>query len=1185
MKPHPTLNSIFTLLLTGLLLVGSFLPIQAAPYFAVPGINVSPSSGLPGSSVTISGSGYEPGGYAGTIQWDGAGQSTFSIPAGGGFAIEFTIPAGATAGAHVIGVCAACGDGDVEQKAATGFTVLSLSKPTPTFTIPPVTIPSPTETPANVLQPPAVTLPPITIPTPDPASICTSFDLGPDSRVLDFDSMSPGTTLNRIGVQNFYRNGTVTISFNQSAIVDTAPMGAHSGSKAIRSVYDDFGSTGHPIVLTFDNFTYAVGLYVGREALGSYDHEPVFAVLTAYGYDATRALVPVDIQQVELPAQETPIQRCVVVHAPVGQGIRYVSLDYMTAEGAPAYDHRWVDDITYVPSVMSLPDAAPTVSIMYPADGSTVITNDVPILVQVHEDKGLSRLFYTLNGGPAQSLTFRASGGSDPTLYEARTTLAAANLRAHSTYSLAVTAYDNSTSSPGNQSGSASTTFLYNPGVAFRHDPRVLGDIWITGVEVTQAIQSPDNLIPLIGGKPTAVRVYVQSIQDGAGLWRGVMAKMTVNGHSYDPSLIDPRVGITASEFGSDRYSTFDSFVFLLNSADTAPGPRTVSVNIFTLDHRPESDPGNNAISRNIFFNLPLSVSIYGVTYQNTNPNLGPAPWSDFEPHRTYTNTVFPVTNFNINPLPGIPALHFDNSAASDAALIQARIWSDRMLASMDVPGTAIYLLQPESNRISGQAQSNGTLNGQDNHGISAGFIMAQEVSHFLGLVWHVPGFDAEYPNYQYPYSTDSIGPQVGFDTRSLQPVVNPGGTVYDIMSYGSPIDWVSPYTYCSLLTVISHGGTISCPRDAFNASAPAPILPEFSNINWSPQAAAFTAAAFPLRVLKAAQQSQYLFVAGSINPDDTAAFSPFEVITSARDISNVPTGTDYQLSLRDGAGNAIKNYDFTPLVTHQSPYQSMVFSVIVPFSQDVRQVILLKGNTRLAERTASPHAPVVSLLTPAGRENWSGMQTIAWQASDADNDTLTYTVEYSADGGQTWTPLNTNLTTTSLEVNFNNIPGSDNALVRVSASDGLNTTTAVSAGSFKVPAKGPQITIEPLTGGSTYLESVPFMVSAHAFDWQDGSLNAQESYTWSSDRDGALGTGPWIVLSSLTPGDHTLSVTVANSLGMKNSASVRVTISPLGAAPADTAFHLPLWAWILIAVVAILLLGLLVYFLLRPRK
>jgi hypothetical protein len=97
----------------------------------------------------------------------------------------------------------------------------------------------------------------------------------------------------------------------------------------------------------------------------------------------------------------------------------------------------------------------------------------------------------------------------------------------------------------------------------------------------------------------------------------------------------------------------------------------------------------------------------------------------------------------------------------------------------------------------------------------------------------------------------------------------------------------------------------------------------------------------------------------------------------------------------------------------------------------------------------ASTHAPQVHVLWPNGGETLPapGPYSITWQGSDLDGDLLTYLVEYSADGGQTWVALGDAVGETSLAVpaGAGAMDPSRQALIRVTASDGLRTATDVS--------------------------------------------------------------------------------------------------------------------------------------------
>jgi hypothetical protein len=106
-----------------------------------------------------------------------------------------------------------------------------------------------------------------------------------------------------------------------------------------------------------------------------------------------------------------------------------------------------------------------------------------------------------------------------------------------------------------------------------------------------------------------------------------------------------------------------------------------------------------------------------------------------------------------------------------------------------------------------------------------------------------------------------------------------------------------------------------------------------------------------------------------------------------------------------------------------------------------------------IASAVASSNAPQVRVLWPNGGEVLSSTEphTIRWEGSDADNDQLTYLVESSADAGQTWQSLGIVTDQTSLQVTVEQgtLDPSRLALIRVTATDGLNTTSDQSDATF----------------------------------------------------------------------------------------------------------------------------------------
>ena len=84
-----------------------------------------------------------------------------------------------------------------------------------------------------------------------------------------------------------------------------------------------------------------------------------------------------------------------------------------------------------------------------------------------------------------------------------------------------------------------------------------------------------------------------------------------------------------------------------------------------------------------------------------------------------------------------------------------------------------------------------------------------------------------------------------------------------------------------------------------------------------------------------------------------------------------------------------------------------------------------------------------MTVTSPNGGENLSGpTATMTWSASDADGDSLVFTIQYSVDGGAHWKPLGSNVTATSLVVSTDLLAGTMQGRFRVLASDGVNTTS-----------------------------------------------------------------------------------------------------------------------------------------------
>jgi len=104
-----------------------------------------------------------------------------------------------------------------------------------------------------------------------------------------------------------------------------------------------------------------------------------------------------------------------------------------------------------------------------------------------------------------------------------------------------------------------------------------------------------------------------------------------------------------------------------------------------------------------------------------------------------------------------------------------------------------------------------------------------------------------------------------------------------------------------------------------------------------------------------------------------------------------------------------------------------------------------MRGDQELAAREATASPPAVAITSPQAGESWTGAagRTIAWNASDADGDALTYTLQYSSDGGVNWLPLRVALREMQSNLQTSQIAGGAKVHFRVLSSDGWHTGIA----------------------------------------------------------------------------------------------------------------------------------------------
>jgi len=219
-------------------------------------------------------------------------------------------------------------------------------------------------------------------------------------------------------------------------------------------------------------------------------------------------------------------------------------------------------------------------------------------------------------------------------------------------------------------------------------------------------------------------------------------------------------------------------------------------------------------------------------------------------------------------------------------------------------------------------------------------------------------------------------------------------------------------------------------------------------------------------------------------------------------------------------------------------------FEVIQPFPAGATAVEILHAQETVLRLEMSPASPTVHVLTPNGGEVFASDEEmhITWEAADTDGDKLTYAVRYSADGGSTWHVLGAAVLVEQLHVPLGMLPGGSNAIIEVEASDGFRTATDRSDTPFQVGKKPPLWAgITAPTAGTRAVQSQPVTLAGAAYDPEDGMLPS-EALSWTSDRDGVLGTGQTLSVK-LSVGTHVITLEASDSDAMTTTGQVSIEV------------------------------------------
>jgi len=429
----------------------------------------------------------------------------------------------------------------------------------------------------------------------------------------------------------------------------------------------------------------------------------------------------------------------------------------------------------------------------------------------------------------------------------------------------------------------------------------------------------------------------------------------------------------------------------------------------------------------------------------------------------------------------------------------------------------------------------------------------AQEVGHNHGRR-HAPSGPAANTDPGYPNPSGLLD-EWGVDVGRMQ--LYPPTSSFDYMGYGGSEgnSWTSAYTYRAMASAIQSvaylpgGGVLARPARLQEATA------------------------------------EFFVGGGFISPTAVEVRQGFYRATLPVTASDGLFSGPYTVEMLDAAGQTLYARGFSlPELSNSEPEAGGGFQLFLPWKDGTTTVAFQYNGAEIGRVTRSSSAPDVKVTSPVGGEHWGANeeQTVSWAAADPDGDPLMYSVQYSPDKGQTWLTLGANLTDTGIKVNTAHVAGGQAALVRVFATDGFNTTSATSPGTFTVDGHAPEVYIGSPDDGLTLTQGDPLVLHAYGTDVEDGPL-PEGSFEWASSADGALGGGDLIVTDSLSVGAHDITVTGQDAQGNTATYSVKLTVQPVPTQPAGpdsgtiegpSRSQLLIWIGVAITVVGLVVIG-----------
>ncbi len=341
----------------------------------------------------------------------------------------------------------------------------------------------------------------------------------------------------------------------------------------------------------------------------------------------------------------------------------------------------------------------------------------------------------------------------------------------------------------------------------------VYTDLSVSSLEITQAVQTPTNSVPLVAGRPTVLRVYphTNTLDPITGVSISISATRNSQSLPGSPITLGP-TNVVVNPTRADINSSFNARL----PGDWLSGLVSLQVTIDPSNSIEEKDETNNIYSTTLSFNIvpDLNVKVIPINHYVDTQYIGPSVYG-------YIGSMLMKT-YPVKAVQIYPHANYD----FDGSLVDMYGWNtllDRIIDlhyAENAPSNQIYYGLIPVETSSGHTwlgygsgiQGNGEVGGRaaiglassSQYNIDGGVLAAHEIGHNLNRL-HSPCGVRNGIDRSYPYSGGAIG-QFGLDVTDLTQFKLYADTTRDLMSYCQPA-WVSDYTYQGLYNYLVQYG------------------------------------------------------------------------------------------------------------------------------------------------------------------------------------------------------------------------------------------------------------------------------------------------------------------------------------------------------------------------------------------